>query len=258
MVRASTVGAPNWVDLSTPDPDGAARFYGELFGWTIDVTPSPMGPYLIAHVGDRQVGGMMAPSPGEAELPSMWTVFVYVADLDDVLGRVATAGGAILESPIDLPDGRVAVVADPVGAMFGLITGPAPDGVWVSPAHGSVCWVELLSRDPAAAEPFYTQVFGWTPEAQGGANPYTTFVLDGEAVDGMMQMPATVPAEAPSYWGIYVAVGDCDATAGRATELGGTVLVPPTTVGTQRFAVLADPYGATFSIMRTDPGAPAG
>ena len=252
MLAASTLGAPNWVDLSTPDPDGAARFYTDLFGWRVDTVDSPMGPYRIARVGDREVGGMMAPPPGEEDMPPMWTVFVHVADVDATADRVASAGGVVLESPFDLPDGRVAVVADPSGAMVGVISVPTPDGVWLSPEHGSICWVEFLTRDPAASEPFYMAVFGWKPEtADTAGTRYTTFWLDGERVAGMMPMPDTVPAEVPSYWGVYVAVADCNAVAGRTTELGGEVLLPPMTVGEDEFAALADPWGATFSIMTT-------
>lgn len=252
MIQASTHNAPNWVDLSTPDPASAARFYARLLGWTIEATESPMGPYLIGRLGDRQVGGLMAPGPDDAGVPSMWTVFVHVADVDQTVVHVTQAGGTVLEPGFDIPDGRVAVVADPSGAMFGIITGLEPEGTWMSDQHGAVCWVELLTHDPEAAEPFYAAVFGWKGATQqAGGLPYTTFALDGDEVAGMLPTPDTVPAEAPSYWAVYFAVEDCEATAELATELGGRVLHPPTKAGQHRFAVLADPFDATFSILET-------
>lgn len=254
MIWARTHDAPNWVDLSTPDPAAAARFYAQLLGWTIETTESTMGPYLIGHLADRQVGGMMAPGPDEAGMPSMWTMFVHVADVDQTVARVTEAGGTVLEPGFDIPDGRVAVVADPSGGMFGVITGPEPEGTWMSDEPGAVCWVELLTHAPDAAEPFYAAVFGWEPATQvAGSMPYTTFALDGDDVAGMLPTPDTVPPEAPTYWAIYFAVEDCEATAKRAVELGGRVLHPPTVAGQHRFAVLADPFDATFSILESSP-----
>ena len=76
-------------------------------------------------------------------------------------------------------------MTDPTGAMFGLISGPEPEGAWLSTEPGSVTWVELLTRDPSAAETFYAVLFGWkaTTEATSGT-PYTTFQLDGDPVAG--------------------------------------------------------------------------
>jgi hypothetical protein len=115
-----------------------------------------------------------------------------------------------------------------------------------------VCWVELLTRDPAAAEGFYTAVFGWktvTEVTQGTA--YTMFKLDDQDVAGMMMMPEQVPAEAPAHWAVYFAVTDCAVVERKAAELGGQVLHPTTDIEVGRFAVLADPQGATFQLLES-------
>jgi uncharacterized protein len=66
----------------------------------------------------------------------------------------------------------------------------------------------------------------------------------------MMSMPAEVPPEVPSYWLTYFGTADCDATVSKATGLGATVIVGPMDIPPGRFAVLADPNGATFAVFK--------
>lgn len=249
MIDAATYGAPNWVDLSTPDIEGAVRFYRELFGWEIEHQATPMGDYYVAKAGDREICGLMA--SGEAGVPAMWTTYFYVADVDTTAEGITEHGGSVVAPPFDIPDGRVAVVTDATGAMFALISTPMPEGhTYFAQGHGSVCWIELLTREPQAAEAFYAAMFGWKAETQiFGETAYTTFQLDGEDVAGMMLMPKMVPAEAPSHWSVYFAVDDCSELEQRVPAIGGQVLVPTTPMEMGEFAVMADPSGATFDLM---------
>jgi predicted enzyme related to lactoylglutathione lyase len=132
--------------------------------------------------------------------------------------------------------------------MFALISGgPVADAVWLSVHPGSVCWVEVASRDVEASRAFYEAVFGWdTSTSEDG---YSTFTLDGEQVAGLLAMPPMVPADAPSHWAVYFAVADCDVVERAAVDLGGSILVETTPVEIGRFAVLEDPVGAMFDIM---------
>lgn len=250
MITAGTYGAPNWVDLATPDVGAATTFYSRLFGWNIEETRSPMGAYFIATIGGQQVGGLMGQPPDMTGMPAMWTVFFYVEDIDDTITRAEGAGGSVLQAPMDIPEARVAVVADPTGAMFGIISGPRPEGVWLTRKAGGISWVETLTRDPAASEGFYTAVFDWKAETQDfEGTVYTTFLLDDEPVTGMMMMPDSVPTEAPAHWLAYFTVADCEPTVKKALELGGKALGPIMEIGMGRFAVLEDPQGAVFQVM---------
>jgi predicted enzyme related to lactoylglutathione lyase len=248
--NAARHGAVSWVDLSTPDIDGATRFYRELFGWTIARTETPMGVYFIATVDDVEVCGMMTNDESVAGAPAMWTVFFTVDDAEATLLQAANAGGAVLQPAFDIPGGaRVGVVADPPGAMFAVISGgPRPNGPYFSQRPGAVGWAELLTRDAAVATGFYGAVFGWTA-VNDDVSGYTEFTIDGASVCGMLPMPPDVPAEQPSQWATYFSVADCGSTQARCRELGGQILLPTMEIGAMRFAVLADPHGATFDVV---------
>ena len=93
-------------------------------------------------------------------------------------------------------------------------------------------------------------MFGWGVEGQGeGQSAYYEWKLNGRSIGGMMPKPPMIPAEAPPFWGVYFSVTDTDQTVARVTELGGSVMVPPTDIEPGRFAVVTDPTGATFSVM---------
>jgi hypothetical protein len=182
----------------------------------------------------------------------MWTVFIYADDVDATAARVADSGGTVLTPAFDIPEARIAVIADPAGAMFGLLGGPEIEGEFYSEDVGRVCWAELMTRDAAAAQGFYAELFGWKAVIeQVGASPYTTLKLGDEMVAGMMPMPDAVPAEVPSYWSAYFMVADCAATEKQVVEMGGEVYLPTTTIDMGKFASLADPQGATFNIMES-------
>lgn len=252
MISAGVNGAITWVDLSTPDVASAVKFYRELLGWTdVEESDTPTGRYYIGKVGERRVGGLMGHGPELVGSPAMWTTFIYVDDIEATLAKVADVGGTILEKPFDIPGGaQIAVVTDPTGAMFGLFAGPEIDGALYSQDPGRVCWVELLTRDPAAAKTFYAEVLGWKAETDdSGGAAYSLFTMDDEMVAGMMLMPEGVPAEAPAYWGVYFTVADCPGAVARASLLGGRVLAPTMAQEMGSFAVLADPQGGTFNIM---------
>ena len=252
MITADTDNAPDWVDLTTPDADSAVDFYSRLLGWEVETTATPMGDYHIAKEHGHQVAGVMAQGPEQTGRPPMWTMYVNVADADATARKVTESGGRVLSQPFDIPDGRVAIVADPSDAMFGIIATPLEhsDQRWFSMSGGAVCWVELLTRDPAAVLPFYSEVFSWSSDTdQSHPRPYTIFRLDGDEVAGMMSMPDEVPAEAPSHWMVYFAVEDCEAAEQRAANLGGRVLRPTQEIELGRFAVLEDREGAPFQVM---------
>jgi len=118
--------------------------------------------------------------------------------------------------------------------------------------HGAISWSELVTPDVEAAKAFYAELFGWDLDtAPMEGTDYTVVKVAGKAVGGMMKTPPNMPPGVPPHWGLYITVEDVQATVAKIQELGGSVWVPPTDipkVGT--FAVVADPQGAVFSVIR--------
>jgi predicted enzyme related to lactoylglutathione lyase len=115
-------GALTWNDLVTPDPDGAARFYGALFGWTTMEIPDS-GGYRVIRNGLRSNGGMLTRDGA----PPSWMPYFGHEDIAALVARVAELGGRVLSEPLAVPSGRFAVLADPQGAMFAALTGDYDD-----------------------------------------------------------------------------------------------------------------------------------
>lgn len=119
--------------------------------------------------------------------------------------------------------------------------------------HGRFVWRDLLATNLDAAKRFYGELFGWTTKEFPGPSPYYVLQAGEKMVGGLMPVPQ---GEHP-FWMSYVSVGDVDACAGRAKTAGGVIHRAPTDIpGVGRFAIIADPNGATtaaFKSMNGDP-----
>jgi uncharacterized protein len=239
-------GVPCWVDTWQDDRDAAGAFYGNLFGWDLAAGPD----YAMARSSGADVAGIGSPRP--AGVPAQWTTYVWVDSADDATARARDAGGAVLTDPFDALDGgRIAILADPAGAAF---------GVWQPGEHRGAqrvnepsAWAMsmLLTPDTEAATRFYGDVFGWQTEPFG---PATMFRLPG-FFGGEPSQPVPrdvvavmVEGDPPPRWRVDFWVADADGAVARAEELGGQVVEPVTPSPVGKAAVLADPAGAEFSI----------
>lgn len=241
-------GVPSWIDIGVADFDTAAAFYSGLFGWEIPEGREESGHYRSVTLDGAVVAGMspMQMAPG----PPFWTTYVNVDSADEVVGKVADAGGQVLMPPMDVMDfGRMAILADPTGAAIGLWQPNSHKGADVTNEPGTYSWSELLTDDIAAASDFYAAVLGWQVRTSEGEMPYSEFQVDGRSVAGMMVRPPMLPAEVPNHWGVYFAVSDLDASVARATELGGSALSGTIDTPAGRIATMADPTGASFNLI---------
>jgi uncharacterized protein len=249
-------GTPSWVDIGT-DVEPAKEFYSSLFNWTtLDAgPPEETGGYGFFQKDGQMVAGY---GPQQGQGPPYWSTYVSVADADQVAKEVEAAGGTVIMAPMDvMAAGRMAVFQDPQGAFISAWQPGEHIGAQLVNEPGSISWNELNSRDVEGSKAFYTRVFGWAELTHtGGPMPYTEFQLGGQSIAGMLEMPPMVPAEVPSHWLVYFAVEDTDASVAKAQELGGSVRMEPMDIPVGRFAVLGDPQGATFAIIRmSDPAA---
>jgi hypothetical protein len=256
-VSSHNPGTFSWPELTTTDQAGAVKFYRGLFGW--DLNDVPMGPtetYSIFQMRGRAVGSAytMRPEEKQTGAPPHWNSYVTVANVEDSTKKAKEAGGKVFAEPFDVMDaGRMSVVQDPTGAVFQLWQSKRSIGAEILNEPGALCWTELTTTDPKAAEAFYTKLLGWVPKHGGVGTPmeYTEFSVDGRPSIGMMKKPADMPAHIPSYWMPYFQVANVDASASKAKELGGNLMVPPQEIpNTGRFAIVTDPQGAMFAIFQ--------
>jgi uncharacterized protein len=276
-------GVPCWVDTSQPDPDAAVSFYGGLFGWEFeDGMPSDApGNYFVGRLHDRDVAAVSSPMEGAPPMP-VWNTYIAVDSADDAAAQVTKAGGITLAEPFDvLEAGRMAVFADPSGAVFSVWQAKEHKGAQLVNEAGSWNFSDLNIRDVEGALAFYGDVFGWVAGSVEGAGMEFTFLrLPGygdflekrdpdlrarqdeigappgfeDVVAGMMPMTSErFPDDVPPHWSVTFAVDDADASAARATDLGGTVVAPPLDAGPTRIAVVRDPQGAVFTVSKFDP-----
>lgn len=117
-------GALIWDELISDDVPEAARFYGEVLGWTTEEMPMPQGPYTIFKVGDAGIAGAMAPPM--PNMPNHWGVYFAVDDIEAALATVRENGGTVIMGPMDSPPGKLAVIQDPTGAMVSIMQPSQP------------------------------------------------------------------------------------------------------------------------------------
>ncbi len=249
---ARTLNRPAWVDLASADAAASREFYSRLFGWDVQVSPDPQyGGYALAKLGGEDVAGIGPKMAAEA--PTAWSLYIGTDDAEALGRRVADAGGTVVMPAFDVGDqGRMAVFQDPSGAFISAWQAGAM-GAFSSGGAGRFEWGELNARGVERALPFYESVFGWTSRASEmgeGMPPYHEFLLDGESIAGAWEMNPMVPAEVPSYWTVYFSVDDVDAAFRTAKDLGATEMVAPQDFPGGRFAIVSDPQGAAFGLLR--------
>lgn len=245
-------GTPCWVDLATPDLEAAEKFYRPLFGWEIPELPNSaeMGGYRRAKLDGADVAGAM-PLMQEGQPPA-WSTYVSVDDADATAAAVKDAGGSVIAEPMDVMGlGRMAIFADPEGAFFGIWEPGTFAGAELVNEPGTFSWNELETRDPATAKEFYGRVFGWEfDEESMGEKVYNVARVGEGRVAGMADISGRMPDEIPAHWLVYFAVDNTDAAVETVKSSGGSVPFGPIDMSVGRFAMVTDPSGAAFAVVK--------
>lgn len=241
-------GAPCWIDLGSTDPDAAARFYSELFQWTVDDLGPDAGGYRMLRRDGRAVAGL-----GQATDPargSSWAVYFATDDLPASTDLVGKLGGTVVVPPMDVMEaGRMAVCQDAAGGYFSLWQAGQHRGSELVGADGSVGWVELFSTDLAGVTGFYEEVLGATSRTVRVQDlPYLLFESGGRAVAGGLQITPDM-GDFASAWIVNFTVADAYAAADRAIALGGRQeMREEMAIG--RVAWIVDPTGGAFCLVQ--------
>jgi predicted enzyme related to lactoylglutathione lyase len=250
-------GTFSWVDLSTTDPVAAVAFYGNLFGWEADDMDAGGGAtYTTCRIDGDAVCGLfeMSADMRAAGAAPCWMSYVTVEDADATAARALDLGGITISDAFDVLDaGRMAVLADPPGAVFAVWQARARIGAERVNDVGCLTMNELTTPDIDAARSFYERLFGWTTEPidTGPDGPTMRSVFNRGSLNGTL----TAGNFGPPHWRPYFTVESTESALERLGALGGTTLVGPIPVPSGSFAIVADPQGAEFALFEgeTDP-----
>jgi predicted enzyme related to lactoylglutathione lyase len=261
---SNPVGSFIWYELMTSDADAAAQFYGTVIGWNIgarsDLSPSGKDYRMIGRSDGGFEGGVLALTPemvSHGARPT-WLGYHHVIDVDASVQAIVADGGGTLMPAMDLPVGRIAMMADPMGTPFYVMKPiPPPDkpnarsDVFDPTAKQRVNWNELASPDLARAKSFYSKHFGFEfKEAMnmGPMGDYCFITHDGvPRIGAIMQASKNAPSHA---WLFYFGVSSIAAAKEAIESSGGRLLNGPHEVpGGQWIIIASDPQGAVFGVV---------
>jgi predicted enzyme related to lactoylglutathione lyase len=263
-------GVPCWVAAFEPEPDDLVGFYRELFGWEAEnlMAPDEPGSHFVCRLRGRDVAAVISQQGSPSSLP-MWATYISVESADDTARRVIEAGGSVVAEPFDSPcTARVAVLADPSGAVFCAFEAGERPGAHLVNEPGAWSMSQLNTADPEGAKAFYGAVFGWNTDTfDAGETEVTLWRVPGyvggepeqpvarDVVGAMVPMSGDQRDNPPAHWSVDFWVDDVDAVVERAYQRGGRVVMPPveSPIGTTAF--LADPQGAAFSVSKVGAAA---
>jgi hypothetical protein len=239
------------MDLATPDLAVAKKFYDAVLGWDYFDTGPDFGNYNMALVQGRNVAGIGPIWPPDSPQPSAWTIYFASDDVAADCERVKALGGQVMVEPMVIGDsGAMAICADPTGAAFGLWQANQHIGSAVENEHGSMVWWEVNTRDSAAVRVFYGKLLNASVNTMAmEGTDYHMLQHGEEMICGILQMDHNWEG-IPPHWMGYFAIDNTDAAIERAVAAGGKLHVPAFDMQYGRMAVLADPAGATFSIVQ--------
>ncbi len=243
-----------WINILTPRPAEAQRFFSELFGWTY--TPMSGIEGSAVHVGDSIIGGLwdldhpMTP----AGTPPLIGTSIKVASADAIADAVVKLGGTA-KPPMDIFDqGRMVVCRDPDGAEFDVWEARKMPGTDVDGrVHGAPGWFQVMVRDADRAARFYAQLLGWKAKVFPERGGYTVFCRGEHDVAGMMPIVPQMNVAGPAQpgWSTWFTVDDVDATAKRAQALGAKLCVGLHDIpAVGRFCAITSPGGVPFHVIR--------
>lgn len=256
-------GAFIWYELMTDDPAGARDFYRAVVGWEIEVEgqamPSGSTYRMISRSDGGFAGGVLEITPDmkAGGATPAWLGYIHHPDVDGAVAAVEDAGGVVHMPPMDLPVGRIAMVSDPQGAVFYVMspTPPAdnPDAtsdVFSVDKAQHMRWNELWTTDQDAGVALYSRLFGWTQEGAMPMGPRGDYLFIQNNDVGIGAIGKTQADGEGPRWQYFAGVDDIDRACTAVTENGGKLLGDPQQIPGGEYTVYAhDPRGATIGLV---------
>lgn len=262
-----------WYELFAKDAPAAKTFYEAVVGWsiTLDAVPtatSGTSYALIANADGGKTGGMLSLTPEmeAAGARPCWVGYIAVDDCAATLEQIVARGGRVLMPLTTLEVGTMAMVMDPAGAPFYIMTPiPPKDATGPSTAYardmlGRCGWNELYTQDQPKTTEFYTELFGWSLPGAMDMGEFGSYQFIGRPDESgeevAMGAIMTCPPHAPiPHWNHYFRVADITVAHTTIEAQGGKVLHGPMAVpGGEWVLTGMDPQGALFSLVGMKEG----
>ena len=254
---AAPVGAPIWFDLMSSDPERAADFYREIFGWELEGPPQPeFGGYQNFTCNGKRVAGLV-PQMDAGGPANIWSVYLHTTDADATVAATRAAGATVMVPPMSVGElGSMMVVVDPAGAVIGFWQPGTHPGFTEWGVHGAPYWFECQSKDYDSSLAFYRSVLGARIDEIGtggdpdavGPDQYGQVFAGESAYSRIMDSANLFPAEVPSFWQVYITVDDVAATVKQSQALGAEIVMPPEETPYGTLAAIKDPLGALICL----------
>lgn len=250
---SQSTGTFCWADLTTTDMGSTIEFYGSLFGWQTVEAHSEDQHYIFFTKDGKHVGGagLLTQEMVDNGAPTVWTSYIATDNADETVKKVEALGGKVIMPPAKIGDsGRVAMIAEPTGAIVGLWEADGHKGFDAFQEEHAACWFELATREPQTSLTFFKELLGWEGKTEEMPHTsYTTLMLGDKDFGGIIQMNEQW-GEMPAHWMVYFDVKDIKASCKKVEELGGKICVPITDIGVGSFSVINDPNGSTFTLFQ--------
>lgn len=243
-------GTFSWADCASTDPKAITAFYTDMMGWGQHHIPLEHDMVYTMYTQDgKDVAAISGIHPDMGEMPSSWTCYITVDDVDALMSKVTELGGSVISAPYDVFDsGRMAVVADPEGASFALWQANKHIGAQLVNTVGAMCWNELYVRDPQKVIPFYEGLLGWTITKDPDRDYY--YAANNGRMNAGIETMDKDRVGLPAHWLPYFTVADINACVATARSKGGHVDDVLGMEGLGEFAIVTDPTGATLALIQ--------
>lgn len=246
-------GTFSWLETQSTDAKKDKAFYADVFGWEVkDVPMSADYSYTMFCKDGDDVAGLspMDKNMQDAGIPSYWSAYISVDDIDAVIAKAESLGAKVILPVMDVADsGRMAAIIDPCGGSIAFWQPGKHIGSSRVNEDGALIWNELSTQNPDAVMKFYGELLGWTfDKYDDDGMDYWTIDNKGRMNGGIMKTPDGVQP----YWSSYIHVDDITNTVEKIKSNGGSLIQEPTEGGVGTMAILASPTGAQLNIIQSN------